>query len=233
MKVIAGVFARGGSKGIPDKNLRVLGGRTLVQRAVLAAQACSGVERVIVSTDSEAIAASAREVGADVPWLRPPELAVDTAREWDAWRHLLDWLTAEDDVPDLFLMVPPTAPLRSVADLEACLDAASDPRVDVVITVCPARRNPWFNMVRISDDGQARLVLEPPLRIHRRQDAPEIFDVGTVAFVVRPSYLKRAESLYDGVMRAVEVPVERSIDIDDEVDLIVANALLDRRGDPL
>jgi len=229
MDVIAAVFARGGSKGVTDKNLRLLAGKPLVVHAVEHALACPGVDRVVLSTDSEEIARVAGAAGAEVPWLRPAELATDTAREWDAWQHLLAWLESRGETPDRLLVVPCTAPLRRVVDLERCLEAAADPEVDVVLTVTEAHRNPWFNMVSVDDRGRARLVMEPPQRIHRRQDAPPVYDVGTVAFVAKPSYVRSATSLYDGVVRAVEVPAERNLDIDTEVDFAFAELLLARR----
>jgi N-acylneuraminate cytidylyltransferase len=225
MRVVAAVFARGGSQGIPNKNLEELGGRPLVARAVEAALACPGVERVVVSTDSPRIAEVARQAGGEVPWLRPDHLATPEAREWDAWKHLVDWLEEQGDLPDRLLVVPATAPLRAVADLERCLDASAEPGVDVVLTVSPAARNPWFNMVTVDEAGRARLVLEPPERIHRRQDAPPVYDVGTVAFVVDPRFVQRATSLYDGAVRAVEVHPSTAIDIDTLVDLEVARSL--------
>ena len=110
---------------MPDKNLRVLAGQPLVAHAVAPgrrpARASTGC---IVSTDSPAIAEVAAEAGAEVPWLRPPELSDDTAREWDAWQHLLAWLEDRDETPDRLLVVPCTAPLRTVDDLERCVDAA-------------------------------------------------------------------------------------------------------------
>lgn len=229
MKVIAGVFARGGSKGVPDKNLRVLDGQTLVHHAVRQALACEGVDRVVVSTDSERIADEARTAGGEVPWMRPEHLSTDTAREWDAWRHMLDWLADRHESPDAMLVVPCTAPLRDIDDLQRCIDAARDPGLDAVITVSEAHRNPWFNMVRLDEQGHARLVLEPPERIYRRQDAPVVHDVGTVAFVVKPTYVMSATSLYDGVVGTVIVPVERSLDIDTEFDLQMAELVLARR----
>jgi N-acylneuraminate cytidylyltransferase len=225
MSVVAAVFARGGSKGVPDKNLRSFAGRPLVAHAVQQAAACEGVDRVLVSTDSPEIAAVARDAGAEVPWLRPAELSGDTAREWDAWQHLLGWLDEQGELPELLLVVPCTAPLRHVDDLQRCVEAGRRRDVDVVLTVTPSHRNPWFNMVRLDDEGHAHLVNEPAQRIHRRQDAPPVFDVGTVAFVVRPGYVLGATSLYDGRVATVEVPAERSLDIDTETDLAFAEFL--------
>lgn len=231
MRVVGAVFARGGSKGVPGKNLRLLAGKPLVTRAIEQALACGRVDRVILSTDSAEIAEVGRAAGAEVPWLRPADLAEDTSREWDAWKHLINWLAGEGDEPDRLLVVPCTAPLRDVTDLELCLDAAEDPGVDIVMTVNEAHRNPWFNMVTIDDQGAARLVLEPKQRIHRRQDAPPVFDVGTVAFVAKPAYVLQASSLYDGRVRAVEVPPEHNLDIDTELDLAFAEFLLARRAE--
>jgi N-acylneuraminate cytidylyltransferase len=183
---------------------------------------------VIVSTDSEEIAELARAAGAEVPWLRPESLSGDTAREWDAWRHLLGWLDENGDIPERLLVVPCTAPLRIVDDLQRCVDASLSLNADVVLTVTASHRNPWFNMVTLDQQGFARLVLEPERRIHRRQDAPPTFDVGTVAFVVNPTYVQKADSLYDGTVIAVEVPAERSLDIDTETDLAFAEFLLQR-----
>lgn len=229
-KVIAAVFARGGSKGVPDKNLRELAGTPLVALAVQHALACRFVDRVILSTDSERIAAVARDAGAEVPWLRPDHLSTDTAREWDAWQHLLGWLRDRDEEPDRMLVVPCTAPMRAVDDLDRCVEASLDPDVDIVLTVTEAHRNPYFNMVRVDERGDARLVLEPEQRIHRRQDAPPVYDVGTVAFVARPAYVRNATSLYDGRVRAVTVPADRSLDIDTEVDFALAELLIARRS---
>ncbi len=227
--IVAAVFARGGSKGVAGKNLREVGGTPLVTRAIEHAKACQRISRIIVSTDSDEIAAVARDAGAEVPWLRPADLAVDTAREIDAWRHLLGWLAERGELPQLLVVVPCTAPLREPQDIERCIDVALEPDVDVVITVSPAHRNPWFNMVTIDDAGQAHLVLEPERRIHRRQDAPPAYDVGTVAFVVKPEYVLAHESLHDGVTKAVEVPVERALDIDSELDLTLANLMVAQR----
>lgn len=225
MDVIAAVFARGGSRGVPGKNLRELAGRSLVERAVADALACQGVDRVIVSTDDPAIAAAAARAGAEVPWLRPTELASDTAREWDAWQHLLRWLDERGELPERLLVVPATAPLRRVEDLQRCVDAAVE-GVDVVLTISPSHRNPWFNMVTRDDAGRVRLVLEPPERIHRRQDAPPVYDVGTVAFVVDPRFVLGATSLYDGTVVGVEVEAATALDIDTALDLLVAEEAL-------
>lgn len=219
------ICARAGSKGVPGKNLTDVGGRSLLERAIDAAHA-AGIDRVIVSTDGEDIAAAARAVGAEVPFMRPAELSSDRAPEWLVWRHALGWMAQDlGALPDALAVVPTVSPLRAPADVTACLSLFEWERPDVVITVTEARRNPWFNMVTIGADGQAQLVNRPVGGIARRQDAPAVYDMATVAYVVRPQFVMEAESLFAGTVRALVVPPERAVDIDEPLDLVVARAL--------
>jgi CMP-N-acetylneuraminic acid synthetase len=227
--VVAAVFARGGSKGIPRKNLRVVGGRSLLAHAIDAARATRGVDRVIVSTDDDEIAQEASRCGAEVPFRRPDELATDEAPEWLAWRHAIRALEAQDGRrPDVLLAVPATAPLREPADVEDCLRMLLESDADVVITVTPASRNPYFNMVRLEAGNLARLVIESRQGASRRQDAPEVFDMATVAYAARTAFVLEADGLFSGRVRAVVVPRERALDVDTELDLRLAEFLVSR-----
>ena len=231
--VIAVVFARGGSKGVAKKNLRMIGGRPLVAHAVEAALACRYTERVVVSTDDDDIAAAGEAAGAEVPFRRPAHLATDDAAEWLSWRHAVEELDDDPTRPlDLLLSVPPTSPLRSPTDLDACVELALVDGVDIAITVTPSRRNPWFNMVTVDPTGTARLVAPGDSSsnwIARRQDAPSVYDITTVAYAVRPHLVRSARSYFEGEVRALVISEERSLDIDTEFDLVVAEALFDRR----
>jgi CMP-N-acetylneuraminic acid synthetase len=226
--VVAVTFARGGSKGVPRKNLRLLAGRPLLAHAIEAAQAVSSVDRVVVSTDDTEIAEVARRFGAEVPFMRPAELAKDDSPEWLAWRHAVRELQRSGPL-DVLLSVPATSPLRAPADLESCLETLLGSDADVVITVTPAQRNPYFNMVSL-EDGLARLCVTPPggRPLYRRQDAPEVFDMTTVGYAVRPRFVLEADSLFEGRVRAVVVPAERALDIDTELELQFAEFLMDR-----
>lgn len=230
MTAIAFIFARGGSKGLPGKNIRPLAGKPLIAWSIEHARAVKRIERVIVSTDSEEIAAVARDFGADVPFLRPAELARDESPEWLAWRHALAFLqNTEGALPDAMLSVPTTAPLRLPIDLENCLDEFAKRDADMVITVSDAHRNPWFNMVKENQDGSVGLVMELASGITRRQDAPEVFDMATVAYVARPQFVMQQMGTFSGRVRAVKVPVERAIDIDTQFDFELAEFLISRR----
>jgi N-acylneuraminate cytidylyltransferase len=230
MNVTALVCARGGSKGIPGKNLRPLAGRPLIAWAIDAARQAHGVERVIVSTDSSELAQAARAAGADVPFMRPAELASDASPEWLVWRHAVQFLTQKDGRgPDALLVVPPTAPLRAVEDLDACLAEFANGLADIVITVTEAHRNPYFNMVRVEEDGAAALVIPAVSGATRRQDAPAVYDMTTVAYVARPEFVMTRDGLFDGRVRAVKVPIERALDIDTPLDLRIAECLMAAR----
>jgi CMP-N-acetylneuraminic acid synthetase len=223
---IALICARGGSKGVPNKNIRPLRGRPLIAWAVDVAREVARIERVIVSTDSETIAAAARAAGAEVPFLRPPELARDDSPEWLVWRHALNTLREDGSLPGALVVVPPTAPLRAAADVERCLDEYESAECDVVITVTDARRSPYFNMVRRLESGGVGLVLPPERRITRRQDVPEVYDMATVAYVVRPSFVLERDGIFDGRVRAIHVPAERALDIDTALDFQIAECLI-------
>jgi len=229
MEVVALICARAGSKGLPGKNIRPLAGRPLIAWAIAQARAVRRIRRVIVSTDSEMIAAAARAAGAEVPFMRPAQLARDDSPEWLAWRHALRYLKDSGGAyPDALLAVPATAPLRAGGDLENCLDEYAKGDADVVITITQARRNPYFSMVKRNADGTVSLVMRPPGAVYRRQDAPEVFDITPVAYVSKPEFVMTHNGMFEGRVRAVQIPPERSLDIDTPLDFDVAECLLAR-----
>jgi CMP-N-acetylneuraminic acid synthetase len=231
MNATAVIFARGGSKGLPGKNIRPLGGKPLIAWSIEHALAVKRIDRVLVSTDSAEIAAVARHHGAEVPFLRPAELARDDSPEWLAWRHALNYLhESSGRFPDAMVSVPPTAPLRLPVDLEMCLDEFERGDADVVVTVSDAHRSPYFNMVKRHADGTVGLVIPPTSTITRRQDAPVVYDMATVAYVARPEFVMNHLGIFAGRVRAVTVPTERAVDIDTLLDFKIAECLLEVRG---
>jgi N-acylneuraminate cytidylyltransferase len=226
--VVGVIFARGGSKGAPRKNIRLLAGRPLIAHAIEAAQASKFIDRVIVSTDDAEIADVAKRFGAEVPFMRPAELAQDNSAEWAAWQHAIRTLQAAPDARqiDVFVSIPPTSPLRTLEDVDRCISKLLETDADIVITVKPAERSPWFNMVVLNPEDNAELVIKPDGAIHHRQSAPEVFDVTTVAYAARPDFVLRANSLFEGKVKTVMVPAERSLDIDTNFDFELAEMLL-------
>ncbi len=232
MTLTAFVFARGGSKGLPGKNIRPLAGKPLIAWSIEQALAVPRIGRVIVSTDSAEIADVARTSGAEVPFLRPDDLAGDRAPEMLAWRHALEVLqSTEGATPDPFISVPATSPLRLPEDIDAVIDEYQRSNADVVLTVTEAHRSPWFNMVRQGQDGDYHLVNagDGGKAIVRRQDTPKVFDITTVAYAVKPGYIAQHADLWSGRVSAVEVPAERSSDIDTLLDFEIAEFLMKQR----
>jgi N-acylneuraminate cytidylyltransferase len=160
--------------------------------------------------------------------MRPTEFARDDSPEWLVWRHALTFLYEEEgSYPEALLVVPPTAPLRSVADLDRCLDCFGRSDVDVVITVTAARRSPQFNMVTIDSEGTASLAMPSAVPVRRRQDAPLMYDMTTVAYVAAPHFVMMHNGVFEGRVRAVTVPPQRALDIDTALDFRIAELLVD------
>jgi N-acylneuraminate cytidylyltransferase len=218
---------------VPGKNIKDLAGRPLIAHAIDAARACTRLETIIVSTDDPRIAEVARAFGAETPFMRAPELATDAAPEWLAWQHAIDWFHRERGPFDAFVSLPTTSPLRSVSDVERCLDVfLGNPGTDVVITVRESDRSPYFNMVQLDRDGYAQLVIGGAAGPTRRQDAPVVYDITTVAYVAKPAFVLTASRIFDGRVRTVTVPRERSLDIDTPFDFRLAEFLIRDRSEP-
>lgn len=224
MRVNAFVFARGGSKGLPGKNIKPLAGKPLVGWSIDVARDVDAIENVFVSTDDPKIADLAREFGATVIG-RPSELAADDAPEWLSWQHAVEWVQERHGDFDVFVSLPATAPLRSVTDVDRAI-AALDEDADVVLTMTESARSPWFNMVMEDEKGLLRTVIKPEMGVSRRQDAPQTFDLTTIAYVSRPSFVLSSASIWDGRVRGVEVSKRSAVDIDTIEDFKYAEFLI-------
>ncbi len=225
--VLGAIFARGGSKGIKKKNIRLLNKKPLIAYAIETALAVSEIDALIVSTDNEEIAAVARQYGAQVPFMRPKALATDHSPELLSWQHAIETFEKiKKQKVGVLVSIPTTSPLRKPQDVRACLQSLLKEKADVAITVCQAHRSPYFNMVKINNDGYAHLVMNSHQKIVRRQEAPQVFDMTTVAYAAKASFVRRAKSLFDGKVRAVVVPSERSLDIDTPLDFEMAGFLM-------
>jgi N-acylneuraminate cytidylyltransferase len=233
--ITACIFARGGSKGLPGKNIRDFSGKPLIAWAIEQALTLSNIEEVFVSTDSVEIADVARRYGASVPFIRPGELAKDNSPEWMAWRHMLNFLRERDGkLPDAMLSVPTTAPLRSVGDIQRCIDTIELGITDAVVTVTDSHRSPYFNMVKLDARGFADIVIKDSSVINRRQDSPSVFDMTTAAYIVDAEFIMEHNGIFEGRVKAVHLPLERAIDIDTLLDFEIAEFLyLRRNGTPL
>ena len=228
--VIGFIFARGGSKGLPGKNLRELEGKPLIAHAIKIAQQVEAIDRVIVSTDDMGIAQVAREHGAETPFIRPAHLALDNSSEWSAWQHAIREIEKEGIQLGTFVSIPPTSPLRIAGDVAACIARLHEEDADLVYTVTETDRNPYFNMVTLDDDGFAHVAISPEKAVHRRQDAPTVYDSTTVAYAARPGFVLNHDHMFEGRVKVVVVPAERALDIDSELDFSLAEFYMRRRS---
>lgn len=219
------ICARGGSKGLPDKNILDLGGRPLIAWAVQAARDATRLDRTIVSTDSARIADAARTHGAEVPFLRPPELADDTAKITDALVHAVENVSESYDI---IVLLQATSPFRTGADIDATIQALIDTGAESAVTFTAQAKSPDL-FVTIDPDRRVR-PLNPGGLLKRRQDLGHLYAPNGLCYAVRTDYLLRTRRVYGDDTAAVIIPPERAIDIDTPFDMEMARGLLAVRG---
>lgn len=228
MRVLGVIPARGGSKAIPGKNLVPLGGRPLLAWTADAARA-SSLTRVVLSTDDERIARAGRELGLEVPFLRPASLATDEAASIDVALHALDACSTPDDPYDAVMLLQPTSPLRTGADIDAAIALLDASGADAVISVVdvgghhPARMK-WLEGDRLLDPPFAEPVENQPRQALR----PMVIRNGAL-YLTRTAVLRR-RTFKGEDCRALVMPAERSVNIDEPLDLVVAEAVLRDAG---
>jgi CMP-N,N'-diacetyllegionaminic acid synthase len=221
LSVLALVTARGGSKGLPGKNLREVAGRSLIEWAARAALRSRYVDRAVLSTDDEAIRAAGVGAGLEAPFLRSAELASDTASSLDVVLDALDRLTPS---PDLVVLLQPTSPLRRAADVDACIERCAQAAAPACVSVAPVAKSPYW---MYSLDPSSTLVpVIPGPQPSRRQDAPPVFELNGAVYVVRAEVLRRERTFAPPGTVGYVMDRARSIDIDVEDDLRAAEAAL-------
>ncbi|WP_194442535.1 acylneuraminate cytidylyltransferase family protein [Pseudoalteromonas simplex] len=228
MTCYAFIFARGGSKGLPRKNILPLAGKPLINWSIGIAKSVPDISRVFVSTDDEEIADVAKAAGAEIID-RPKELASDTSAEWLSWQHAVKWVEHKYGPFEYFVSLPATSPLRAVKDVEATIDRLKETSADICITVSPSERSPFFNMIKCKDESDFVELVINHGNIVRRQDAPEVFDITTVAYATTPYFIKHSMGVMSGNVTSVCVPKERAVDIDTQLDFDFAQFLIDKR----
>lgn len=225
MRTISTICARGGSVGVPRKNIRELHGKPLIGWTIEQALAAPSIDAVYVSTEDEEIAEVAATYGALVPYRRPAELATSSAAKIPVIRHLVEFLESEGEQIDRIVDLDPTSPLRTVQDIENAVGLlAAD--TDAVITGYPSDKNPYFNMVERKPEGGYGLVVRS--EAVSRQSAPAVFSMNASIYVWHRTTLEKG--LWDGRTALYEMPRERSVDIDSELDFKLVDLLLTEAG---
>jgi CMP-N,N'-diacetyllegionaminic acid synthase len=223
-RVIAVVPARGGSKSVPGKNIRPLGGKPLLSWSIDVAKQVPEIDRIIVSTDDAQIAAVGRSCGAEI-YTRPARLATDEALVIDALKDLLETLNAEGEEPEWVILLEATCPLRTAEDVRACLKLIIDGGYDSIATFKEAELNPHRAWRLV--DGVPEVFIPGAVPWLPRQKLPKAYQLNGAVYVFRAGLLaEEAKSLLVGRLGAVLMPRDRSQDIDDSVDFLIVEALL-------
>jgi len=228
LRVVALVLARGGSKGVPGKNIALVGGKPLIAWTIEAALASTRICRLILSTDDDEIAELARAHGCEVPFRRPPELARDESTGFDVCVHALRWIEGhEGRRPDFLLVLQPTSPLRTTADIDAVIDLATETRAPAVVSVSEASQHP-YNVRRLDAAGALHDFLPVTDKPERRQDFPPAYALNGALFLATPEAVLDQSTFEPPGTLAYVMPRERALDIDTPLDLQLADLLLRR-----
>jgi N-acylneuraminate cytidylyltransferase/CMP-N,N'-diacetyllegionaminic acid synthase len=224
-RILALIPARGGSKGLPGKNIRDLHGKPLIAWSIQAAKQSQYIDRTIVSTDSADIAATAKEYGAETPFIRPAELATDHSSGMDVCLHALEWFSNKNDAYNLLLILQPTSPLRTVSDIDTAIETMGEKQAKAVVSVCETDHHPWWSN-QLPQNGNMKGFLRPEVLNKNRQELPTYYRLNGAIYLVDAEVIKKTRSFYGPETFAYVMPTERSIDIDTLQDLLVAEAYL-------
>lgn len=226
-KILCVIPARRGSKGLPGKNIKNLLGKPLIAYTIEQAKRSKYIDRIIVSTDGRRIADISRRYGAEVPFIRPKHLAGDGAGAVDVLLHAMKWMEEKERFCfDVVMLLHATGPLRSTSDIDGCIELFFRKRVDSVISVTEAHRNPYFNMVELKG-GMAGLVKKS--NFVARQQAPKVYDINASIYIWKERALKKEKKVILKNCGVYIMPKERSVDIDDRLDFDVVKMLLGKK----
>ncbi|KKW42381.1 MAG: hypothetical protein UY92_C0007G0020 [Candidatus Magasanikbacteria bacterium GW2011_GWA2_56_11] len=224
-RVLGIITARGGSKGIPRKNIKDLAGRPLIAHTIEAAKQSAYLTRCVVSTDDPEIAAVARSWGADVPFMRPAELAGDRSTSLEVVRHALGELCQSGDAYDYVMILQPTSPLRTTADIDACIAKIVDTGADSVMSMMELVDFSLKKLKRLEGDLILPLAEEEGSASSRRQSLVPLYKRNGAIYLTRVSLLEQGD-MFGQVSRAHLMPPERSVDINEPIDFLLAEFYL-------
>lgn len=216
--------ARGGSKGIPRKNIKLLAGKPLIAYSIDVALALSPSSHIILSTDDHEIADTARKLGLDVPYMRPPHLATDTAGSREVIIDAMQYADSRGISYDCVVLLQPTSPLRNADDVNRCLQRYSSD-IDMVVTVKEAASNPYYNCFETAPDGYLH-ISKGHGEYTRRQDAPHAWEYNGAVYVINPKSILQMPLGKFPRRLPVEMPRSRSIDLDTPIDWLIAETII-------
>jgi len=232
MEILGVICARGGSTGVPGKNIKPIAGKPLIAWSIENALSDPRITDVIVSTDDPKIADVAKEYGAKVPFMRPDDLATSAAGKFGVWKHALEACEKEyGKTYDAFIDLDCTTPLLDSGDLKGILDAFLKAKDDMdgMFTVAPSHRNPYFNLVEEDEKGYLHLSKKLNTNIESRQASPKALDIVAGFYIFNAHYIRTENYLLNGRLRGYEVPKEKSFDIDEPFDFELVSWLMEKK----
>ncbi len=217
--------ARGGSKGLPRKNIKPLLGKPLIAWTIKQALASKYLDIVVVSTDDKEIAKISKKYGAEVPFMRPKELASDKAQGIEVVLHAIDWMEKNDKQYDLLMLLQPTSPLRRSEDIDKVIELSFLKEAKAIVSVCETDHHPlWANT--LPEDGCMKDFIRKEIMNKNKQELPVFYKLNGAIYLAYCNYLKEQESFFGEKTFAYIMPKSRSIDIDDEIDFELAQILI-------
>ena len=228
MENIGLICARKNSKGLKNKNIKIINKKPLIFwsiKQLLKLKKKKLINRIIVSTDSKKIAAISIKYGAEVPFLRPKVLSGSNSPEWPVWRHAIKKLEEKNIKVNTIINLPATSPCRKLEDVIKGIKMFNTKKFEIVTAITKSSKNPFFNMVKFKNNF-TKLLLNSKNRISHRQLAPEVFDLTTCFYITSARIIKKKEHVFDCKMGSVVVDKTSSIDIDDEYDFKMAKLKL-------
>ena len=223
-KITCLICARGGSKGLKNKNIKKFHGKPLIVWTFKIAKSINKFSNIILSTDSLKIANIAKKNGLQVPFLRPKNLAKDNSKELDVWKHALKYLKKINQFPDILVVLPVTSPLRKTSHINKAIKKFLKDRSDALISVKEPENNPYFNMVKLKKNKHAQII-NNKIKYNRRQDAPKVYSISTICFILKPNFVLNTSDIFKGKVTTVLFDKKYSIDIDDNYDFEIAKTL--------
>lgn len=228
MYILGIIPARGGSKSVPKKNIRLLAGKPLIAYTIETAQKCKMLSRTVVSTDDVEIVEVAKKCGGDVPFVRPKDLSLDDTPMVPVLKHAVSFIEKNENVRvDVVVLLDPTSPLRRIEDIENCIKKLGNDNADSAVTVCEVEHNPYFVMMELDGDKLVPLIKSDKV-ITRRQDAPKVYRLNAAVYAIKRDVLMDGNKIITKNTEAVIMPVELSAHIDHEMDILFAEFILKR-----
>jgi len=230
MTIIGLITARGGSRSIPGKNIKLLAGKPLIAWTIEAALQCKELRRVIVSTDDEKIAEVAQQLGAEVPFIRPVELSQDDSSHISVVLHTIHWLEEKEGFcPDYIMLLQPTSPFRTVEDMQKSIQFAKDNHAVAVMSVCEATKHP-YKTYKILENGTLEYFIPSNIGYKYRQALPKVYEENGAIYLNKRSSLLQDQTFLPTGTIAYVMPEARSLDVDTPWDFYVADLVLKNQG---